>query len=42
MSSAKASAKDLPGLWTLYEGHAMFRDQIRAYFQCRNEDSVDL
>lgn len=34
--------KDFQGLWTLYPGHDKLRDQIRDYFQCRNEDSVDL
>ena len=34
--------KDWQGLWALYEGHDTFRDQLRSYFQCRNEDSIDL
>jgi hypothetical protein len=34
--------KDWQGLWALYEGHDSMRDQIRSYFQCRNEDSIDL
>jgi hypothetical protein len=33
--------KDWQGLWTLYPGHEEMRDQIRVYFQSRNEDSVD-
>lgn len=34
--------KDWQGLWALFPGHEKLRDQIRAYFQSRNEDSVDL
>ena len=34
--------KDWQGLWALYPGHEKLRDQIRAYFQNRNEDSLDL
>lgn len=34
--------KDWQGLWTLYPGHEALRDQIRQYFQARNEDSIDL
>jgi hypothetical protein len=33
--------KDWQGLWSLYPGHEAMRDQIRQYFQSRNEDSVD-
>jgi hypothetical protein len=33
--------KDWQGLWHLYPGHERLRDQIRQYFQSRNEDSVD-
>ena len=33
--------KDWQGLWTLFPGHEEMRDQIRTYFQSRNEDSVD-
>lgn len=34
--------KDWQGLYTLYPGHDRLRDQIREYFQTRNEDSIDL
>lgn len=34
--------KDWQGLWTLYPGHDLLRDQIREYFRERNEDSIDL
>lgn len=34
--------KDWQGLWALYDGHEVLRDHIRAYFQNRNEDSIDL
>lgn len=34
--------KDWQGVWSLYEGHDKLRDQIREYFQSRNEDSIDL
>jgi hypothetical protein len=33
--------KDWQGVWSLYPGHEKLRDQIREYFQSRNEDSVD-
>jgi hypothetical protein len=33
--------KDWQGVWALYPGHEALRDQIREYFQSRNEDSVD-
>lgn len=33
--------KDWQGVWTLYPGHDKLRDEIRNYFQARNEDSVD-
>jgi len=33
--------KDWQGLWTLYPGHDEFRDDLRNYFQSRNEDSID-
>jgi len=33
--------KDWQGVWALYSGHDKLRDEIRAYFQARNEDSVD-
>ena len=33
--------KDWQGLWILYPGHDKIRDQIRQYFQSRNEDSID-
>ena len=33
--------RDWQGVWTLYPGHEILRDQIREYFQSRNEDSVD-
>jgi hypothetical protein len=33
--------KDWQGVWALYPGHEKLRDQIREYFQSRNEDSVD-
>ena len=34
--------KDWQGVWTLYPGHQGLRDDLRNYFQSRNEDSVDL
>jgi hypothetical protein len=34
--------KDWQGVWTLYPGHQGLRDDLRKYFQSRNEDSVDL
>jgi len=33
--------KDWQGTWALYPGHDRLRDQIREYFQTRNEDSID-
>jgi len=33
--------KDWQGIWSLYPGHDKLRDQIRQYFQSRNEDSLD-
>lgn len=33
--------KDWKGVLTLYPGHEKLRDQIREYFQIRNEDSID-
>jgi len=33
--------KDWQGVLTLYPGHDKLRDQIREYFQSRNEDSID-
>jgi len=33
--------KDWQGVWALFPGHERLRDQIREYFQSRNEDSVD-
>jgi hypothetical protein len=33
--------KDWQGVWTLYPGHDKLRDDIRQYFQSRNEDSID-
>jgi hypothetical protein len=33
--------KDWQGVWTLYPGHEALRDQLRDYFQSRNEDSID-
>jgi len=33
--------KDWQGVWTLYPGHEKLRDEIRVYFQSRNEDSID-
>ena len=33
--------KDWQGVLTLYPGHETMRDQIREYFQSRNEDSID-
>jgi len=33
--------KDWQGVWSLYPGHQQFRDDLRNYFQSRNEDSVD-
>jgi hypothetical protein len=34
--------KDWQGLLTLYPGHEDLRDDMRDYFQSRNEDSIDL
>ena len=34
--------KDWQGVWSLYPGHDKMRDEIRIYFQSRNEDSIDL
>ena len=33
--------KDWQGAWSLYPGHDLLRDQMREYFQSRNEDSID-
>jgi hypothetical protein len=33
--------KDWQNVWDLYPGHEALRDQIRDYFQARNEDSID-
>ena len=33
--------KDWKGVLTIYPGHEKLRDQIREYFQIRNEDSID-
>jgi len=33
--------KDWQGVWSLYPGHEKLRDEIRVYFQSRNEDSID-
>ena len=33
--------KDWQGAWSLYPGHEKLRDEIRGYFQSRNEDSID-
>jgi hypothetical protein len=33
--------KDWQGVLTLYPGHEKLRDDIREYFQSRNEDSID-
>lgn len=33
--------KDWQGVWSLYPGHEKLRDDIRIYFQQRNEDSID-
>ena len=33
--------KDWQGVWCLYPGHEGLRDNIRVYFQQRNEDSID-
>ena len=33
--------KDWQGVWMLYPGHETLRNQLRDYFQSRNEDSVD-
>jgi len=33
--------KDWQGVLSLYPGHEKLRDQMRQYFQARNEDSVD-
>lgn len=34
--------RDWQGILTLYPGHEQLRDDLRAYFQSRNEDSIDL
>jgi len=34
--------RDWHGVLTLYEGHDKLRDELRMYFQSRNEDSIDL
>jgi len=34
--------RDWQGLLTLYPGHEQLRDDIRDYFQSRNEDSIDM
>ena len=34
--------KDWQGLLTLYPGHETLRNDLRDYFQSRNEDSIDL
>ena len=34
--------RDWQGLWALYPGHEKLRDEMRQYFQARNEDSIDL
>jgi hypothetical protein len=34
--------KDWQGLLTLYPGHDTLRDEMRQYFQSRNEDSIDM
>jgi hypothetical protein len=34
--------KDWQGVWSMYPGHEQLRDDIRKYFQARNEDSIDL
>ena len=33
--------KDWQGMWSLHSGHEGLRNQIREYFQSRNEDSID-
>ena len=33
--------KDWQGVWSLYPGHEDLRNQLRDYFQSRNEDSID-
>jgi len=33
--------KDWQGVWALFPGHKEIRNQLREYFQGRNEDSVD-
>uniref|UniRef100_A0A6C0HL51 Glycosyltransferase n=1 Tax=viral metagenome TaxID=1070528 RepID=A0A6C0HL51_9ZZZZ len=34
--------KDWQNLWSLYPGYEKLRDDIRLYFQSRNEDSIDM
>ena len=34
--------KDWQGAWSLFPGHDKLRDDMRMYFQARNEDSIDL
>ncbi len=34
--------RDWQGLWQLADGFPRLRDEIRAYFRARNEDSIDL
>ena len=34
--------KDWQGAWSLFPGHDKLRDEMRMYFQARNEDSIDL
>ena len=34
--------KDFQGLYALHDGHQKLRDDLREYFQSRNEDSIDL
>jgi hypothetical protein len=34
--------KDWQGAWSLFPGHDKLRDEMRTYFQTRNEDSIDL
>jgi hypothetical protein len=38
---AKDIHKDWQGVLSLYPGHEALRDQMREYFQSRNEDSID-
>lgn len=33
--------KDWQGVWSLFSGNEKLRDEIRIYFQSRNEDSID-